>query len=148
MNVVFLFTQMDDDECPELGLAIQNHFHAINVRLGKAKHSKHRQSLVTLSRRHSMVQMLEDLDLDGPSPVRRRISLTNQPKSIDISHNKNKLCRRASLEDLEQVSCQLAPTIQHRIIMVDSDEYTQQLIRKRQTMTNTDVIKEVDENNT
>ncbi|KAJ6649497.1 Trifunctional nucleotide phosphoesterase protein YfkN [Pseudolycoriella hygida] len=139
---------MDDDECPELGLAIQNHFHAINVRTGKAKHSKHRQSLVTLSRRHSMVQMLEDLDLDGPSPVRRRISLVNQPKSVDISHNKNKLCRRASLEDLEQVSCQLAPTIQHRIIVVESDEYTEQLIRKRQTMANTDVIKEDDENYT
>lgn len=117
--------------------------------------------------------MLEDLDLDGPSPVRRRISLTNQPKSVDISHNKNKLCRRASLEDLEQVSCQLgkwvglhwlaivralltqifrfffvAPTIQHRIILVNSDEYTEQLIRKRQTMANTDVIKEDDENYT
>lgn len=139
---------MDDDECPELGLAIQNHFHAINVRTGKAKHSKHRQSLVTLSRRHSMVQMLEDLDLDGPSPVRRRISLTNQPKSVDISHSRNKLCRRASLEDLEQVSCQLAPAVQHRIIAVESDEHVEQLIRKRQTLANTDVIKEDDENYT
>jgi 5'-nucleotidase len=43
---------VDEGECPELGLAIQNHFQAINMRLGKTKkHSKHRQSLVTLSRR-------------------------------------------------------------------------------------------------
>lgn len=69
---------MDEDSCPELGLSIQNHFKAIDVRMGKAKHSKHRQSLVTLSRRHSMVQMLDNLELDGPSPI-RRISLCKAP---------------------------------------------------------------------
>lgn len=48
---------MLEDECPELGLAIQNHFQAINIRQGKTKkHSKHRQSLVTLSRRYVVVQ--------------------------------------------------------------------------------------------
>lgn len=81
---------MDNDSCPEIGLALQNHFQAINVRLGKARHSKHRQSLVTLSRRHSMVQMLENLDLDGPTPIRRRISLTNQ-KSTEVPYNKTKV---------------------------------------------------------
>lgn len=41
------------------------------MKLGKhGKHSKHRQSLVTLSRRHSIVQMLENLELDGPTPLR------------------------------------------------------------------------------
>lgn len=69
---------MDEDSCPELGLSIQNHFKAIDVRMGKAKHSKHRQSLVTLSRRHSMVQMLDNLELDGPTPI-RRISLCKAP---------------------------------------------------------------------
>lgn len=67
---------MREDECPELGLTLQNHFRAIDIRLGKSKHSKHRQSLVTLSRRHSMVQMLDNLELDGPTPM-RRISLTS-----------------------------------------------------------------------
>lgn len=67
---------MGEDECPELGLTLQNHFRAIDVRMGKSKHSKHRQSLVTLSRRHSMIQMLDNLELDGPTPV-RRISLSN-----------------------------------------------------------------------
>lgn len=81
---------MDDDSCPEIGLALQNHFQAIDVRMGKAKHSKHRQSLVTLSRRHSMVQMLDNLDLDGPSPVRRRISIAT-PAKTDLSYNKTKV---------------------------------------------------------
>lgn len=67
---------MSEEECPELGLTLQNHFRAIDVRMGKSKHSKHRQSLVTLSRRHSMVQMLENLELDGPTPT-RRISLSS-----------------------------------------------------------------------
>lgn len=71
---------MGEDECPELGLTLQNHFRAIDVRMGKSKHSKHRQSLVTLSRRHSMVQMLENLELDGPTPM-RRISLSNTPNT-------------------------------------------------------------------
>lgn len=81
---------MDDDSCPEVGLAIQNHFQAIDVRMGKAKHSKHRQSLVTLSRRHSMVQMLDNIDLDGPSPVRRRTSIASPPKT-DLSYSKTKV---------------------------------------------------------
>jgi len=62
---------MDEDACPELGLAIQNHFKAIDTKLGKSgHHTKHRQSLVTLSRRHSIVQMLDNLELDGPNPLR------------------------------------------------------------------------------
>lgn len=52
--------------------------------MGKGKHSKHRQSLVTLSRRHSIVQSLDNLELDGPSPI-RRLPLTNQ-KSVDSSN--------------------------------------------------------------
>lgn len=82
MNIhsFMFFLQMGEDECPELGLTLQNHFRAIDVRIGKSKHSKHRQSLVTLSRRHSMVQMLENLELDGPTPM-RRISLSNAPNT-------------------------------------------------------------------
>lgn len=76
---------MSEEECPELGLTIQNHFRAIDVRLGKSKHSKHRQSLITLSRRHSMVQMLDNLELDGPTPV-RRISLSNVNPSSNNHH--------------------------------------------------------------
>lgn len=85
---------MDDDSCPELGLTVQNHFKAINMRMGRGGHhqSKHRQSLVTLSRRHSVVQMLDHVDLDGPTPVRKLSSsissstviATTPPKSSDL----------------------------------------------------------------
>lgn len=140
---------MDDDSCPELGLTVQNHFKAINLRTGKGgHHTKHRQSLVTLSRRHSMVQMLDNLELDGPSPIRKLSG--HQTKSIDLSNtncskvfyshillfvanmfSKLYVCfvvvpfqmlRRASLDDLEQASCQLAPKIQHRIIRIQNEE--------------------------
>lgn len=84
---------MDDDSCPELGLAIQNHFKAIDVRMGKGRHSKHRQSLVTLSRRHSMVQMLDNLDLDGPSPI-RKLSLAHRAASIDHTTSSSKVSRK------------------------------------------------------
>ena len=44
--------ELAEDICPYLILAVQNHFRAIDMRLGKTKRqSKHRQSLVTLSRR-------------------------------------------------------------------------------------------------
>lgn len=112
---------MDEDACPEIGLAIQNHFKAIDVKLGKGRHSKHRQSLVTLSRRHSMIQMqmMDNLNLDGPSsPAVRKVSLQ---KSVDCP-NSSKLLRRASIDDLEQTSCQLAPTIEHRISVIHSPE--------------------------
>ncbi|XP_026333736.1 snake venom 5'-nucleotidase-like [Hyposmocoma kahamanoa] len=82
---------VEEDMCPEVGTAIQNHFAAINVRTGKSRHSKHRQSLVTLSRR---------------------------------------ITRRASLDDLEQQSCELAPKVENRIIILDSPEVAYTKIKK------------------
>jgi 5'-nucleotidase len=98
---------MDEDSCPELGkgsfdvlidlivnwemfasgLAIQNHFKSIDLKMGKGggRHSKHRQSLVTLSRRHSMVQMLENLELDGPSPLRLHHQPNHPPVAMSAS---------------------------------------------------------------
>ncbi|XP_059616059.1 snake venom 5'-nucleotidase isoform X1 [Phlebotomus argentipes] len=129
---------MDEDSCPELGLAIQNHFKAIDVRMGKGRPSKHRQSLVTLSRRHSTVQMMDSVELDGPTPV-RRISMQKSLDSVP------KLLRRTSMDDLEQASCQLAPEIQHRIISAQNSEHVQELLRRRETQEKNTVIKEVDE---
>ncbi|CAD7078007.1 unnamed protein product [Hermetia illucens] len=135
---------MDDDSCPELGLAIQNHFKAIDVRMGKGRHSKHRQSLVTLSRRHSMVQMLDNLDLDGPSPI-RKLSLAHRAASIDHTTSSSKMLRRASLDDLEQVSCQLAPAVQHRIIEIKNEEHFKQLLLKRESLVKNSIIAEADD---
>lgn len=57
------------------------------------------------------------------------------------------MLRRASLDDLEQSSCILAPTIQHRIVRIQNDEHLQQLILRRQAIEKTtQPITEVDEN--
>lgn len=54
--------------------------------------------------------------------------------------------RRASLDDLEQESCQLAPTTQHRCIRLQNDEHLQQLLQKKAILeTNRSVIREDDE---
>ncbi|KAJ3649294.1 hypothetical protein Zmor_021046 [Zophobas morio] len=135
---------VDEGECPELGLAIQNHFTAINMRLGKTKkHSKHRQSLVTLSRRHSLVKMLDGSELDGPPPLRR--ASTVEATTSPPAHHTSRLTRRASLDDLEQESCQLTPKIDHRIVLISSEEKKQELILQRQRIEQDSIIEEVDE---
>uniref|UniRef100_A0A1A9X3Q6 5'-Nucleotidase C-terminal domain-containing protein n=1 Tax=Glossina brevipalpis TaxID=37001 RepID=A0A1A9X3Q6_9MUSC len=138
---------MDDDSCPELGLTVQNHFKSISMRTGKAgHHTKHRQSLVTLSRRHSMVQMLDNLDLDGPSPIRKLSAGHQQLKSADlVNMSNNRMLRRASLDDLEQASCQLAPKIQHRIIRILNQEHYNQLLMKKETSIKNEIITEVED---
>lgn len=56
------------------------------------------------------------------------------------------MLRRASLDDLEQTSCLLAPTIQHRIIRVQNEDHLKQMILRREAMEKTtEVIKEMDE---
>ncbi|XP_050300775.1 trifunctional nucleotide phosphoesterase protein YfkN isoform X2 [Anthonomus grandis grandis] len=135
---------VNEGECPELGLAIQNHFQAINMRLGKTrKQSKHRQSLVTLSRRHSLVKMLDGSELDGPPPLRR--ASTIDTSTHNNVHHGAKLTRRASLDDLEQESCQLIPKIDHRIMVINSEEKYQELMLQRQRFEQDSIIEEVDE---
>jgi 5'-nucleotidase len=57
------------------------------------------------------------------------------------------MLRRASLDDLEQSSCVLAPTIQHRIVKVQNEEHLRQMILRREAMEATkEVIAETDEN--
>ncbi|XP_017471282.1 PREDICTED: 5'-nucleotidase isoform X1 [Rhagoletis zephyria] len=137
---------IDEDLSPELGLAIQNHFKAITLRNEKGDHqTKHRQSLVTLSRRHSMVQMLDNLDLNGPSPI-RKLSVGHHAKSIDVSNTKaSKMLRRPSLEDLEQASCELAPTVQERIVRIQSEEHYNQLLKRKGTPVTNSVITEAED---
>uniref|UniRef100_A0A182MFE6 receptor protein serine/threonine kinase n=1 Tax=Anopheles culicifacies TaxID=139723 RepID=A0A182MFE6_9DIPT len=53
--------------------------------------------------------------------------------------------RRASLDDLEQTSCQLAPTTQHRIIVVQNEDHIREMILRRETIEQNFVIKETDE---
>ncbi|XP_030369481.1 uncharacterized protein LOC115620395 isoform X2 [Scaptodrosophila lebanonensis] len=135
---------MDDDACPELGITLKNHFRAINSRKC-GQNTKHRQSLVTLSRRHSLVQCLDNMDLDGPSPI-RKLSVGNHNKSLDLSHgNSQKMLRRASLDDLEQSSCELAPHLEHRIVMIQNVEHYRQLLYKKESHIMSSTITEADD---
>ncbi|RVE41893.1 hypothetical protein evm_013467 [Chilo suppressalis] len=135
---------VSEDMCPEVGMAVQNHFAAINVRTGRARPSKHRQSLVTLSRRHSLVKMLDGSELDGPPPLRRASSVATEPTSHPTHH---RLTRRASLDDLEQQSCELAPKIDNRIIILDKKEKLPALLAERARWESDTVIREVDDEN-
>jgi 5'-nucleotidase len=57
------------------------------------------------------------------------------------------MLRRASLDDLEQNSCLLAPTIQHRIVKVQNEDHLKQMLLRREAMEKTtEVITEMDEN--
>uniref|UniRef100_A0A1B6K7N1 5'-Nucleotidase C-terminal domain-containing protein n=2 Tax=Homalodisca liturata TaxID=320908 RepID=A0A1B6K7N1_9HEMI len=132
---------VDEDECPELGLAIQNHFEAIKMRLGKTKRtSKHRQSLVTLSRRHSLVKMLDSNELDGPPPLRRASTI----ETPTHGHAMPRLTRRASLDDLEHDSCTLTPRVEQRIVRL-TPQIRQELLLERQRIEADSVIQEVEE---
>lgn len=61
--------------------------------------------------------MLNYSELDGPPPIRRSSTVEANPHHITA-----KLTRRASLDDLEQISCTLAPKIEQRIIIITSEE--------------------------
>lgn len=75
--------------------------------------------------RHSMVKMLDGSELDGPPPL-RRASTIDVGSSDGARHTpspplqpRGRLTRRASLDDLEQESCQLTPRIEGRIVVLD-----------------------------
>ncbi|XKL59322.1 hypothetical protein PGB90_000338 [Kerria lacca] len=139
--------------CPELNLSIQNHFAAIKIRQGKSKRlSKHRQSLVTLSRRHSLVKQLEGNELDGPSPLRRSShSNTTADHHHHHSHHHHgqiplpKMLRRASLDDLEHESCLLAPVVEGRIIKINPEIKKELYLERERLTADTSIIPEVEE---
>lgn len=64
--------------------------------------------------------MLDGSELDGPPPLRR--ASTIDTSTYNNAHHGAKLTRRASLDDLEQESCQLIPKIDQRIVVIGSEE--------------------------
>lgn len=93
--------------------------------------------------RHSLVKTL-DGELDGPPPLRRSSTIGEHghaPHSSHMSHShathglshgpshphpdrrspRSHLVRRASLEDLEQESCELSPKIEGRIVILTEE---------------------------
>lgn len=63
--------------------------------------------------------MLDGSELDGPPPLRRASTIESPAAQ---HHSGTRLTRRASLDDLEQESCQLTPKIDHRIVVINNDE--------------------------
>lgn len=64
--------------------------------------------------------MLDCSELDGPPPLRR--ASTVETSSSPPMHHTSRLTRRASLDDLEQETCQLTPKIEQRIIVINNEE--------------------------
>ncbi|KAI5750625.1 hypothetical protein M8J76_017176 [Diaphorina citri] len=149
---------VDDEDSPELGLAIQNHFEAIKMKTQSKRHTRHRQSLVTLSRRHSLIKSQEG-ELDVPSPIRRaslvssiscdhmsHLSHPHPPHhhhshSPTPTHTHPRMSRRASLDDLENESCLLAPKIENRIVIL-TPEKRRELSLERQLVESDAIIPE------
>uniref|UniRef100_T1ISA7 5'-Nucleotidase C-terminal domain-containing protein n=1 Tax=Strigamia maritima TaxID=126957 RepID=T1ISA7_STRMM len=135
---------LDVDSSPELCIAIQNHFQSIRVFSGCSKtKTKHRQSLVCLSRRHSVVKMIEgNISSSSVRSMRRGASL-------DAAAKRNLFQRQTSVDDIEKETCKLEPKIEGRIFIL-TDEIRQQLEKERllyETLSlKPDPIEEVEEN--
>lgn len=118
---------LDDEASPELCTAVQNHFQAIKIFSGVApSRTRHRQSLVCLSRRHSVVKMLEGSVPPAAShPLRRGVSLDSTTLS-----RRPLLRRQTSLDDIERETCKLEPKIEGRILLL-TDELREHWLQER-----------------
>ncbi|XP_037284244.1 snake venom 5'-nucleotidase [Rhipicephalus microplus] len=104
-----------DDESPELCTAVQNHFQAVRILTGVAHpRTHHRQSLVCLSRRHSLVRTCEDVTMKPP--LKRGLSL-------DASARRGLFRQRqTSLEDVEHETCKMEPKVENRIVIFTEEQ--------------------------
>lgn len=109
-----------EEECPELTITIQNHFEAISkILTGKApSHTHHRQSIICLSRRHSLVRQL-DFE-QGTNTLGESMTKTASRKSVEVGRRRNS--RKVSIGDLETEQCRLAPRVEGRIVKITNDQ--------------------------
>merc|ERR1719348_2904031 len=107
-----------DEECsPTLTMAMQNHFKAIKMRQDKERRASiHHQSLVTLSRKSSVVKQLTEDGLIPPCKVSPRSqSPARSPGRVP------KLCKAPTVTELEEASCQLEPKVEGRILQLSPE---------------------------
>ncbi|XP_054710745.1 trifunctional nucleotide phosphoesterase protein YfkN-like [Uloborus diversus] len=139
---------LNEEESPELRTAVQNHFESIKVVTGVVHHkSRHRQSLVCLSRRHSVVKMFEECSQSTPrAPLKRGVSLDAMAKrNLFKFQDKSS---KTSIDKVEYEQCKMEPKVEARIVIL-TDEVKDQLERKRQeyiALTVDAVIEEDEEN--
>lgn len=125
---------VDEEDCPELCTSIQNHFEAIKILTGAGGHhqSRHRQSLICVSRRHSVVKMYE---MGGSSPgepvvaqppsvtanalVQHRNSVAK--KGLNLDTRKPIRERKTSIDEIEFEQCRLEPRVEGRIVIITDE---------------------------
>lgn len=107
---------VDEDSSPALSTAVQNHFHAIKVFNGSTPtRTKHRQSLVCMSRRHSVVKMIEgNISSTSLRNMRRGASL-------DMTAKRNAFQRQTSVDGIERETCRLEPKVEGRIFILTDE---------------------------
>jgi len=140
-------TILVDDECaPNLTNAVQNHFQAIMMKKGKARRTSiHHQSLVTLSRKTSVVkQLTEDGLIPCPrvSPSRSHSPISDLGKAR--SPVRGRLCNQPSVDQLEDTTCRLEPRVEGRILQL-TPEVAQRLKFEKELNISNLVITEMDE---
>merc|ERR1719348_722901 len=136
-----------DEECaPNLTSAVQNHFQAIQMRKGKSRRTSiHRQSLVTLSRKTSVVkQLTEDglIPVSRISPSRSHSPISEMGKSR--SPARGRVSHQPSVDDLENSACKLNPSVEGRILEI-TPEITKKLKLEKELDIGRLVITEVEE---
>jgi len=106
---------IDEEEGPQLTYAVQNHFKALAMKEGKTRRpSVHHQSLVTMSRKHSLIKQLTE---DGTHHLPAHIPENLRESPIVSKTIKPTLGRQATISDLEQTK--LAPKVEGRIRKLD-----------------------------
>lgn len=127
---------VDEEDCPELCTSIQNHFEAIKILTGTGGHhqTRHRQSLICVSRRHSVVKMYE---MGGASPGEPAVTppppgstgsnaLTQHRNSIakkglNLDTRKPIRERKTSIDEIEFEQCRLEPRLEGRIVIISNE---------------------------
>ncbi|ROT62009.1 5'-nucleotidase [Penaeus vannamei] len=130
----------DEEQCPMLSTAVQNHFTAIKTRLGKSRrNSTHRQSLVLLSRRHSLIRHDDELPAaarpSSRSSIGRSMSTdsalstasSGSVPSVSGRRSRGSLSRQESVHELEDMACKLAPKVDGRILVATDEGLIQHL---------------------
>ena len=124
-----------EEECPEMVTSVQNHFEAIKILTGNTRKTHHRQSLVCLSRRTSVVKMHEIGSLDLSSMTQsfheqhlskhENSQLRGQMKKVmSLDGRKATLTRCPSFENIEYEYCKLEPRIEGRITIITEEVNT------------------------
>jgi len=140
-------TVLVDDECaPNLTNAVQNHFQAIQMKKGKSRRTSiHHQSLVTLSRKTSVVKQLTEDGLIPPSrvsPSRSHSPISDLGKSR--SPGRGRLSNQPSVVDLEDSACRLEPKVEGRVLQLTPEVAKRLKLEKELNISNL-IITEVDE---